>query len=193
MTLLPHSTAAETRQRIVTLRETLDNERDRAALDIWLRHWWAEIAYDLDEAVNSLSEDVAYRWFGTNQIGDGGNGLDASSREFAHGMYKQMMDAGQMPGGPFDNERFAFADWGLMMDATFTTVFSGRNLHHGSAQSEPDGLYLVQFQMAVVHPLDFTRNEMRGEIMYASAPLHVQPATSADISRLLSRKQDSFV
>ncbi len=182
---LVSSTAPETRRRIDAMTARLENEDHRAMMAVWMRHWWGEVIYDIEACIDTVTDNISYRWYGTDQIGDG---VHEDSSIFARGMYQGMFDAGLMPGGPFDQERFAFGDWGLMMEAVFTSVFPGSMLKGKSAQADPEALYLVQWPMMVSHPFVRDPWRMSGEIMYAGAPTGIEPADRATVERLLGRK-----
>lgn len=184
MTGIQCSTAPETRRRVQDQLARLENPRHRRMLEVWLRHWWAEIVYDLDAVMATVADDIAYRWYGTDQIGAG---VEENSAEFARKMYQSMFDAQLMPGTPFDHERWAFGDWGLTLEALFVGAFPGSMLKGRSAQPDAQGLYLVQFPMMVSVPFDCERWLMKGEIMYAGAPLQVEPTDAQTIRRLLGR------
>jgi hypothetical protein len=179
------STAPETRRRIEAVIAGLEDPDHKRMLSVWLRHWWGEVTYDIEACIDTLTETASYRWYGTDQIGDG---VHEDSAAFAQGMYQSMFDAGLMPGGPFDEERWAFGDWGLTLQAVFTSVFPGAMLKGASAQPDHEGLYLVQWPMVVAHPFDLARGLMQGELMYAGPPLHIEPADAGTIRRLLGRE-----
>ncbi|MAT52775.1 MAG: hypothetical protein CMK32_16485 [Porticoccaceae bacterium] len=181
MTTIHCSTAPETRDRIESLIKRIDDPRHRRMLEVWLKHWWGEVIYDLTMVMETVTEDIVYRWHGTDQIGDG---VDASSADFARNMYQTQFDAELMPGGPFDQEHFAFGEGGLTLEGIFVAVFPGAMLKGRSAQPDPEQLYLVQFPMVVTTPFDCDRWLMKGEIMYAGAPLNIEPTDAAAVRRL---------
>jgi hypothetical protein len=185
MSKIKCSTAHETRRRIESVLAGLGNPSHKQMLQTWLKHWWGEVVYDISAVMETVTDDISYRWHGTDQIGDG---VCEDSSEFARKLYQSMFDAQLMPGGPFDGERWAFSNWGLMMEALFTSVFPGSMLKGSSAQLDPNGLYLVQWRMAVSHPFNPETALMAGEIMYAGAPLHIERTDRAMIRRLLGRE-----
>jgi hypothetical protein len=176
------STAPASRRRVEDVIAGLQNPAHKHMLQIWLQHWWGEVVYDLDAIMETVSEDISYRWFGTEQLG---GEIYEDSSEFARSMYRSMFDAKLMPGGPFDGERWAFADWGMTLEAVFTSAFPGAMLKGKSAQSDPDQLYLVQWPMMISFPFDRERWLMKGEIMYPGPPQKIEPTDRATISRLL--------
>jgi hypothetical protein len=176
------STAPQTRDRVKTVIAGLNDPKQKAMLEVWLKHWWGEVIYELDDCISTITEDISYRWYGTDQIGDG---VHEDSREFARTMYQSMFDAKLMPGGPFDKERWAFGDWGMTLEAVFTSAFLGSMLKGASAQTDPNALYLVQWPMVVTFPFDHERQLLRGEIMYPGAPFQIEPTDLSTVSRLL--------
>lgn len=185
MTGIICSTAAETKQRAERFIAGLTNPDDKRMMQVWLKHWWGEVTYDLDACVDTLTDTVSYRWYGTDQIGDG---VCEDSREFARNMYQSMFDAGLMPGGPFDDEHWAFGESGVTLEATFVAVYPGSMLNGESAQADPNALYLVQWPMVVTLPFDRERWLISGEIMYAGAPTCIEPADASTVRRLLGRE-----
>ena len=184
MTGIQCSTAPQTRARVQALIARTDNPRHRRMLEVWLKHWWGEVIYDLEMVMETVTDDIVYRWYGTDQIGDG---VDASSADFARKMYQAQFDAQLMPGGPFDQEHFAFGEQGLTLEGVFVSALPGALLKGKSAQPDPEQLYLVQFPMVVVTPFDCERWLMKGEIMYAGAPLSIEATDKATIRALLGR------
>src|SRR3546814_2457780 len=102
-------------------------------------------------------------------------------------MYGGMFETYQTPGGPFDQERWAFADWGLMMEAVFTSVMRADFIEAERASAKSDELRLVQWPMTLVIPVNRASGLISGEIMYAGAPLHVEPCDRAMTFKLLGR------
>ncbi|KJS09651.1 MAG: hypothetical protein VR73_01545 [Gammaproteobacteria bacterium BRH_c0] len=176
------STAAQTRQRVEAVIASFDNPNHKRMLEVWLKHWWGEVMYDLPAVMATVTDDIAYRWYGTDQIGDG---MDQQSADLARTMYQSMFDAKLMPGGPFDNEHWAFGAKGLTLEALFIGLFPGSMLKGKSAQPDPEQRYLVQFPMMVSTPFDCDNWLMKAEIMYAGAPLNIVPADAQTVQRLL--------
>jgi hypothetical protein len=184
MSAIKCSTAPDTRRRVEGVIADLKNPDHKRMLQTWLRHWWGEVVYDIDACIETVTDKISYRWYGTDQIGDG---VHEDSRDFARTMYQSMFDAKLMPGGPFDQERWAFNDWGLTLEAVFSSVFPGSMLKGKSAQPKPQGLYLVQWPMVVSLPFDRERWLIAGEIMYAGPPMQIEPADTSTVRRLLGR------
>lgn len=178
--MIQSSTAPQTRARVAALAQGLASEQ-RAMLDLWLDHWWAEVVYDIDACMRTLSADVCYRSYGARIFGEPIM-LDGAMN--ARVMYQGLFDAGLMPGGPFDEERFSFGAWGLMMEALFTSVFPGHMLS-GVPDLDPHGLYKICWRMSVAHPMDMSARVMQGEIMYPGPLIAIEPADRAEIKRLL--------
>ena len=177
------STAPETRARALALSERLANPEHKAMMDLWLEHWWGEVQYDIDPVIRTLSKDVTYRSYGAATFGEVAiDGIDATRT-----MYQSMFDAGLMPGGPIDDERFAFGDWGMVMEGVFTAVFAGEMLSAGAPGLKPDGLYRMRWHMVVTLPMDMKAGLIKGEIMYPGPPLSIDPSDAAEVARLLGR------
>jgi hypothetical protein len=181
--MIQTSTAPESRARAAAMAKQLANPAQKAMLEIWLDHWWAEVGYDIDTAMRTLSDDVVYRMYGASTFGDA---LAIDGKDAARATYQSLFDAGLMPGGPFDDEQFSFAPWGMMMEAVFTSVYTGQMLP-GIAGLEPESLYKMRWRMAVSFPFDLDAGVLKGEIMYPGPPLSMAASDRAEIARLLGR------
>jgi hypothetical protein len=178
------STAPESRARTQALIRETEVPEHRRMLQIWLDHWWAEVVYDIDTAMSTVTENVWYSFFGFPMYGEP---QKITSREGARQVYQSMFDDGLMPGGPFDEERWAFGTWGMTLEAVFTSVYPGRMLSGLPQPLVPDLLYLIRWPMTVVFPIDLEKNQLRAEIMYSGEPFSIEPSDRATIARLLGR------
>jgi hypothetical protein len=178
------STAPESRARAAAFAKGLADPTQRRMLETWLDHWWAEVVYDIDTAMRTVSDDVSYRMYGAATMGEG---LEIDGKEAARSVYQSMFDDGLMPGGPFDEEKFSFASWGMMMEALFTAVYPGAMLP-GVAGLEPETLYLMRWRMVVSFPFDLETGVLKGEIMYPGPPVSLEPTDRGEIARLLGRQ-----
>ncbi len=179
-----YSTAPECRERILALIDRSEDPWARHCLQIWLKHWWAEVEYDLDTCLATITKDVVYKWDGSEQLG---GRLHESSHDFARSMYGGMFETCQTPGGPFDNERYAFGDWGMIVEGDFTSIMRGSFLNMPDFTADPEKLYLVQWSMTVTVPVDRESGLIAGEIMHVGAPRHAEPSDEAGVARLLGR------
>lgn len=177
------STAPETRDRIAAMADRLTNPDHKAMMAIWLDHWWGEVIYDIAPVMRTLSPDVMYRSYGARTFGDT---IAIDGHDQARAMYLSLFDAGLMPGGPIDDEKFYFGDQGVMFEGVFTSVFPGQMMP-GVPGLKPEELYLVSYRMAVSHPFDLKAGVMKGEILYPGPLMSIEPSDRATIARLLGR------
>lgn len=176
------STCLEAKIRWQQRIEETPNPRHRKMLEVALKHWWAEVVYDIDTVMATVTPDIVYRSYGTTAFGPPvvfDNALQARA------MYLAQFDAGLMPGGPIDNERIALADWGFSAEGLYTLAFPGAALSLPDQTLDPEQLYLVQIQMSVITPFDAAGELMAGEILYMSSPLIIEPTDRDTIARLL--------
>src|SRR5271156_6002038 len=113
------STAGETLARIDALAEALGNPRHRAMLQAFRRHWHGEVTGDLDAAMAELPEDSHFAVLGAVASG---RPFEVNTAQAHRAIYQMMLDLKLNPGGAFSSERFAFADWGLVMEAVYSNV-----------------------------------------------------------------------
>jgi hypothetical protein len=164
---------------------TAGSERDRILLQVYKAHWWGEVTSDVEAIMATLPPDgVSYHFDGLSltralpiQIGDLG---------VIRGMYQSVADLGLPIAGAFFDERFAFADWGLTIEVTQSAIYPGRFLASYPKPLDPEQLYLTQWRMVGVHPIDVGRRLMLGENVYNGAPLRVEPVDRAAIEVMLS-------
>src|SRR3546814_15416248 len=102
-------------------------------------------------------------------------------------MYGGMFETYQTPGGPFDQERWAFADWGLMMEAVFTSVMRADFIEAERASAKSAERRPVHWPMTLVIPGNRARGLISGAILAAVAPLPVAPYPRAITFNLLGR------
>lgn len=171
----------KTLARIDAKLARMENPRAKRMLAAWRKHYHSEAIGDLDTTMATMPPDPYYRFYGTNVFGvmEPINSADA-----ARAMYQSMLDAGLLAAAPFEDERWAFDDDILMLEATFTGLFPGAGLINYDPSLSPDALYLVRWKMATIHPYD-EQDRMLAEIIYSSAPLSVVPAQPGDRQKLL--------
>ena len=102
-------------------------------------------------------------------------------------MYIAMLASGLLPGMPFENDQWAFGDWGLTHQAEHVGVFSGAQLSGFNPGLKQEQLYLVRIPLMMVIPYDAERDLMRGEIAFVGDPLSVELAESGDKDILSGR------
>jgi hypothetical protein len=169
------TTAAETLARLDLLIERTEDPRHAAMLAAFRTHWWGEVLGDLDLAMSVLPALVQFSVRGAVRRPVE---IDTALAQRAH--YQRTLDLGLNIGGALSRERFAFADWGMMLDAVLSGVTLGSLLD----PSPGDGFYLVHRPIVVVMP--FAPNgQMLGEIAYMAAPTAIEPAGPETIRRLV--------
>lgn len=176
------STCLESKAHWDDSAKAMENPRHRKMLEIGLKHWWAEVLYDMNTIMETLTHDATYRSYGSSAFGPP---VAINSAQEARAMYQSQFDAGLMPGGPIDNHRFACADWGFATEGLYTLAFPGAALSLPDRRLEAEQLYLLQIHMSVITPFDAAGELMAGEILYMGAPFNIEPTNRETIARLL--------
>ena len=161
------------------------SERDRILLQIYRAHWWGEVTSDVEAIMATLPKDkVSYHFDGLSLTR--ALPIQISDLTVIRGMYQSVADLGLPIAGAFFDERYAFADWGMMIEATQSAIYPGRFLASYREPLDPDQLYLAQWRMTGVHAMDVERRLMLGENIYNGAPLQVTPVDRSAIDIMLS-------
>jgi hypothetical protein len=159
------------------LREAIDGEasaRNRLMLDIYRRHWWGEVTNDIDMIMATLPErDVHYRFDGHPFLM--GEVVEFFTAAEARALYQSVIGQGVNTAGPFENERWAFADWGLVFEATLHGVYYGSMFDADALGLDPSALYWLSYPSVSLHPMDVDRKLMLGEIVYSGKPTRIEP------------------
>lgn len=173
------STAGQTLARIDVLANELANPRHRSMLLAFKRHWNGEVTGDLDASFAELPQNSHFAVMGALTAGQA---FEVNTAEAHRAVYQQMLDLDLNPGGAFANERFAFADWGMMMEAVYSNVVYGSMLVNVGVY-KPDELYLIHMPMIMVCLFSPT-GQMLGKRDYMAAPTSIEPANRETIKQL---------
>lgn len=136
-------------------------------------HWWSEIVGELETTMATLAPNPVYRSYGTQAFGPP---MTINTTEEARKMYSALYDAGYFPGGVMDNMRIAFADWGVMIEASLTNVLPGAFFNLPQMQLDPALPYQFTCQTVQSQPFDRATGLMKGEILYWGDPMDIVPA-----------------
>jgi hypothetical protein len=176
--------ASETLARINTAIEAASCARDRIMLEVFRDHWWGEVTSDVDAIMATMPTDqVSYHF-------DGSNFLMAQRISFhevaaARQMYQSIADMNLPIAGPSEQERFAFADWGMTCEAIQTGIYPGRFFPGHREPLDSEQLYLAQWHSCSLHPIDIERRLMLGETVYTGSAIRVEPVDRSAIDIML--------
>jgi hypothetical protein len=171
MTELPR--VSESYARTSAEIERLTNPRDKALLTLFRDHWWAEVENNVDLLVDLMPDDDAVYYFG-------GRGLVMPEPLELRGpveirnMFQTVVDLGVPIAGPFTNERFAFADWGVCFEGTLAALYPGKFLP-GVPGLDPEQKYFAQWRITSTYPVDLARRVMLGGNVYIGSLVHIEP------------------
>jgi hypothetical protein len=136
--------------------------RHRVMLEVFRDHWLAEVRNDIPSIMATLPEDrVSYRFDGLGLLIR--DYMEFHAPEDARALYQGAADGGLPMAGPFEDERWAFADWGMTFDGINCCIIRGGSLHIQPYPLDPERLYLIRWRSLSSHPMDFDRRLMLGE------------------------------
>lgn len=157
--------------------------RHRAWLATYRTHWWSESVGDLAVTRTTLAERVVFRRYGTPIVAVG---LELETRDEVMARYQAALDAGLRPGGPIEDARWAFGDWGISLEGIFTGFAWGRNLRRYDPSLAPDVAYMHRYRMSAIFPFEAGTGLLAGEILYAGEVLVLAASTEAERARIYS-------
>lgn len=163
----------------------LASSRDRTMLSVYRAHWLAEVRNDVPAIMATLPDDiVSYSFQGNGlMIRDP---LAFGTATEARALYQGAAARGLPMAGPFEQELWAFADWGMVFAGINVAITRGASLFGLPDRLDPDGLYLVRWQSMSRHPIDVDRRLMLGEHVYTGSVLSIDPVAHAAIATMLS-------
>jgi hypothetical protein len=175
------ATAAEAFARIDALLGTLKNPRHRRMLSAFRAHWHGEVTGDLDAAMAVVCDDSRFAVLGALPSGQA---FEVDDIRAHRAVYQVMPDMGLNAGGVFSDERFAFADWGLVMEAVYSNVVYGSMLAN-VGDHDPKALFL--FHAPLVMICSFTADgKMASKRDYFGAVSSVEPADKDALRKLVA-------
>lgn len=163
----------------------LGNPRDRIMLEVYRDHWLAEVRNDVDAVMATIPEGpVSYRFDGIGlMIPDY---LEIAHSEGARQLYQGAANRDLPMAGPFEEERWSFADWGMAFEGINVAIVRGASLHGQPEPLDPEGLYLARWRSASTHPIDVERRLMLGEHVYTGALISLDTVDMSAVERMLS-------
>jgi hypothetical protein len=182
MTRLPR--ASESLSRIDASIAALRDPRDRLMLKLFRDHWWAEVVVDVDKLIALMPDDDSTYYFGGCSLLIPEPIVHHGPREI-RAMFQAVADLGVPVAGPFEEERYAFADWGMAFEATLSSIYPGKFLP-GRPGLESEQLYFVKWKTMSSYPIDVSRNVMRGGNVYMGSLVHLEPVHKESIEIMLS-------
>lgn len=167
-------TVRDAMRRINASIDGLDDPRHKVMLGIYRDHWLAEVRNDVPAIMATLPErTVSYRFDGIGLFIP--NFMEFTTTDEARSLYRGAADGGLPMAGPFEEELWAFADWGMTFTGINTAIVRGRSLHIQPYPLDPDALYLARWRSMSSHPIDVDRQLMLGEHVYGGALISLDP------------------
>lgn len=173
--------AKEAIARIDVLLERLGDPHHRAMLTAFRTHWWSEVIGDLDTAMSVMPADVIFK---TTGAVPSGQPFELHTATEQRALYQQQLDIGLTPGaGTFTDERWAFADWGMTLEAVWIFVMYG-SMISGYGSFDANCLYLVKVPCVAIMPYR-GNGILGGEIFYFGNPISVEPTDQATLDWMI--------
>nr|ART38474.1 G162 [uncultured bacterium] len=178
-------TVTETMRRINSAITNLEHPRDRIMLEVYRDHWIAEVRNDMEAIMATLPEkQVSYRFDGIGLFIP--NYLEFRTTQEARALYQGAADGDLPMAGPIEEERWAFADWGMTFEGVNTVIVRGKSLHIQPRPLDPEQLYFVRWRSISSHPIDIDRRLMLGEHVFGGAVIDVTAVEREAVDHMLS-------
>ena len=175
---------SEAMRRIEASIAALESPRDRTMLEIYRDHWIAEVRNDVPAIMATLPEGaVSYRFDGIGLLIPDYMAFDSAAQ--ARDLYQGAADGGLPMAGPFLDERWAFADWGMTFEGVNTAIIRGRSLHIQPYPLDADALYLIRWRSMSSHPIDIHRRLMLGEHVFGGGLIGIDPVGEEAVATML--------
>jgi hypothetical protein len=158
---------------------TLGVPRHRAMLGAFRTHWHGEITGDLDAAMSVVHEDSRFAVVGDLAAGEA---FEVTGVAAHRAIYQMMPDMGLNAGGAFSEARFAFAHWGIVMEAVYANVVYGGMLAN-VGDYDPQALFLFHAPLVMVCQFD-AAVRMTHKRDYFARVVSVEPADLATLAAL---------
>lgn len=176
---------SDTLARIEAVIAALADPRHRMMLGIFRDHWLAEVRNDVPAIMATLPTDrVSYRFDGLGLLIP--DYLEFDTAEDVLGLYEGAAAGGLPMAGPFEDERWAFGDWGVVFDGINCAIIRGRALHIQPYPLDPDALYLARWRSLISVPVDVERGLMIGEHVHSGRLIGLDPVDDDAVAIMLS-------
>jgi len=178
-------TVSDAMRRINANIGNLENPRDRIMLEVYRDHWIAEVRNDLAAIMTTLPEkEVTYRFDGIGLLIP--HYWEFKTTEEARSLYQGAAEGDLPMAGPFIEERWAFADWGMMFEGINTAIIRGKSLHIQPYPLDPEGYYFIRWRSMSSHPIDVERRLMLGEHVFGGKLMDVTAVERDAVDRMLA-------
>jgi hypothetical protein len=134
----------------------------RQMAGVVFEHYRAEVVGDLDAIIATLVPEPAYRLHGSSLFGP----IETTTAEETIALYKPLIDLGYPPAAALEGQRWAFADWGVVVQGTQTLVLPGAAFPGADATVDRSKAYLISYPLVGLHPFDRASGLMKGEIVF---------------------------
>jgi hypothetical protein len=171
-------------RRIDAAAAAATDPRHRIMLEIYRDHWLAEVRNDVPAIMATVPRDrVSYRFDGFALFFTGY--VEFHTAAEAEALYAGAAAGGLPMAGPFEDERWAFADWGMVFEGINTAVVRGRSLRTQPRPLDPDGLYFARWRSISSHPIDVERRLMLGEHVFGGGLISLDEVDESAVAEML--------
>lgn len=181
-------TLSTARQSLARLDARIARETDtrrRGWLTMHRNHWWGEVINDVDMVMETMSHGpISYSFDGHPFMTPESGMMQITDRAGTRAMYEGVVAMGVRMAGPFDNERLAFDEHGIVATAVLSAVYPGIFLAKHTEPVDPDGVYLVRWPNVTMMRFD-ADGLMMGEDIINGAPILVRQVDRSKIDMLV--------
>lgn len=181
-------TLSTARQSLARLDARIAAESDatrRGWLTVHRNHWWGEVINDVDMVMETMSHGpISYSFDGHPFMTPEGGMATIVDRAGTRAMYEGVVALGVRMAGPFDEERVAFDENGLIVRAVLSAIYPGAFMTRHSEPVDPDEFYLARWPNITMMRFD-ADGLMMGEDIINGAPLLVQQVDRSKVDMLV--------
>lgn len=168
------STARQSLARLDARIAAEPDVRRKGWLTTHRNHWWGEVINDVDMVMATMSHGpISYSFDGHPFMSPEGGMATIVDRAGTRAMYEGVVALGVRMAGPFDDERLAFDEQGIIVRAILSAIYPGVFLARHTEPVDPAGVYLVRWPNVTMMQFD-AEGLMMGEDIINGAPILVQ-------------------
>jgi hypothetical protein len=158
--------------------------RDQIMLEVYRDHWLAEVHNDIVAIMATLPHGpVSYRFDGIGLLIP--KPMEFKTSDEARQLYQSAANRGLPMTGPFEQERWAFADWGMTFEGVNVSIIRGESLYVQPHALDPQGLYLIRCRTMSSHPIDVAQRRMLGEHVFSGSLLSIDSVDESAVAAML--------
>lgn len=168
------STARQSLARLDARIAAETDPRRKGWLTTHRNHWWGEVINDVDMVMATMSHGpISYSFDGHPFMTAESGMANIVDRAGTRAMYEGVVALGVRMAGPFDEERLAFDEQGMIVRAILSAIYPGVFLTRHTEPVDPAAVYLARWPNVTMTRFD-ADGLMMGEDIINGAPILVQ-------------------